>query len=331
MVDRVLARSGCRIDLAGGTFDIWPLGVLHADARTVNLAIDVAVEVALARRSSGYVFVLGDVEHRASSLEEMLAHRDTSLFAVIAEAFDLPPVEARFTSASPRGGGLGASSAIAASLIAACERLLGLPERRALERAMLGRDLEARLMGLPTGFQDHLPPMLGGALEIAYRPGGDEVRRLDVDLDRLAECLTIVYSGQSHFSGRTNWEVVRRRLEGDERTRDLFSRICEVSMAMAPALEAGDFEAVGRLVGEEWSSRSQLAAGVSTERIEDILTAATSAGSWGGKAGGAGGGGCLVLLHPAEAVGKVREAAAAAGGEVLDARPTGEGLRVVAE
>ena len=47
MPDRVVARCGCRIDLAGGTLDIWPLGQLHRGARTVNLAIDVPVTVEL--------------------------------------------------------------------------------------------------------------------------------------------------------------------------------------------------------------------------------------------------------------------------------------------
>ena len=40
MADRVIARTGCRIDLAGGTLDIWPLGLLHDGAVTVNVAVN---------------------------------------------------------------------------------------------------------------------------------------------------------------------------------------------------------------------------------------------------------------------------------------------------
>ena len=39
----MLARSWCRVDLAGGTLDIWPLGLLHPGAVTVNLAVDLPV------------------------------------------------------------------------------------------------------------------------------------------------------------------------------------------------------------------------------------------------------------------------------------------------
>ena len=266
--------------------------------------------------------------HEAGSLDELIGHPDTALLALTASALGLGPAEMRLTSASPRGGGLGGSSAIGAALIAAVEALEERAESSALERAMLSCNLEARLMGFPTGLQDQLPPLLGGALEIRYRPGGTEVRRLAVDLDRLAESLTVVYSGRSHLSGRTNWEVVRRRIDGDPRTVELFEGICRVARALPDALEAGDLERVGRLVGEEWSCRRELADGVATAELDTILAAAHEAGAWGGKAGGAGGGGCVAVLHPASAGEAVRRAVADAGGTVLAAPPLAHGVRV---
>lgn len=328
MTNHVVARTGCRIDLAGGTLDIWPLGLMHAGARTVNLAIDVSVRVELHRRESGYLVRSGDREYRVEELDELRTEPDAALVAVIGGAIDLPPVRIEFESASPRGGGLGASSAIGVALIAAAERLTGARERSAMERAMLVRDLEARLMGRPTGIQDQLPPLLGGALEIVYRPGGDEVNQLDVDLESLARRMTLFFSGKSHVSGDTNWQVIRNRLEGDRRTTELFERITEVSRSLASSLIRNDFEEVGRLVGEEWSARRQLAEGVSTPEVEGILEAAVGAGAWGGKAGGAGGGGCVVVLHPAGRADSVRQAAVAAGGTVIPGAPTSEGLQL---
>ena len=304
------------------------MGLLFEDARTINLCLDVPVEVELSRRGSGYVVDQGGVEHRAADLDELLHEPDAALFAVIAREVGLPPVTARLSSASPRGGGLGASSAISVALIAAAERLGGGAESEPMERALLVRDLEARLMRFPTGLQDQLPPLLGGALEIVYQPGGDAVRRLKVDLEELARRLTIVYTGRGHFSGETNWQVIRRLLEGDRRTNELFSGICQVAIAMGPALEAGDFARVGKLLAREWSCRSQLAEGVSTPEIERLLSATIDAGAWGGKAGGAGGGGCVVVLHPPGRRDQVRLAAVEAGGTIVDAAPTGAGMKV---
>ena len=40
MPEQVEARAPTRIDLAGGTIDLWPLQLLHHDPVTVNAAID---------------------------------------------------------------------------------------------------------------------------------------------------------------------------------------------------------------------------------------------------------------------------------------------------
>ena len=37
---KIIAKSPCRVDLAGGTLDIWPLYLHHANAVTVNFAVD---------------------------------------------------------------------------------------------------------------------------------------------------------------------------------------------------------------------------------------------------------------------------------------------------
>src|SRR5262245_22037070 len=189
MIDRVEATAPCRVDLAGGTLDIWPLGVLHRGARTVNVAVSLAVRVVVTRRDRGWLVTQDDSRIEAAERAELLVSPESALIGLVAEHFDLPPVEISLSSASPRGAGLGASSALAVALIAAVERALGVPASPAPAVVHLARDLEARLMGLPTGIQDHYPAMLGGALEIRHRPGGEEVRRLTVDLAALGRCL----------------------------------------------------------------------------------------------------------------------------------------------
>src|SRR3990172_12493297 len=47
------ARSPSRIDLSGGTLDLWPLYLLIDEAATVNLAIDLHTEVAVAPSTDG--------------------------------------------------------------------------------------------------------------------------------------------------------------------------------------------------------------------------------------------------------------------------------------
>jgi D-glycero-alpha-D-manno-heptose-7-phosphate kinase len=327
---RVTVRSWCRVDLAGGTLDIWPLGLFHPGARTVNVAIDLAATVQL-RPADLYRVRQGDSLVEAASAAELRAHPEAALVGVAAAELGLPPMEIELSSQSPRGGGLGASSAMVVALITAAEKFLGKEPSTPMMRVRLARDLEARLMSLPTGMQDHYPGLLGGALDICMKPGGEVVRRLPVDLEALGDRLLVVYSGISHFSAGQNWQVVRRRLDGEQESVELFAGIAQTAAELAEALEAGDFPQVGALMGREWSFRRRLAEGVSTPELERLLDAAREHGAWGGKACGAGGGGCLALLCPPERRADVTAALEAAGGQVLQARPTGEPLAVTAD
>jgi D-glycero-alpha-D-manno-heptose-7-phosphate kinase len=324
----VTVKAWCRVDLAGGTLDIWPLGLFHPQARTVNVAIDLAVTVGLRPRPSGYRVLQGESVVEAASADELARQPDAALLGVAAAALGLPPFEAALASESPRGGGLGGSSAILIAFLAAAEAAFDRPLLPPDRQVALAHDLEARLMELPTGIQDHYPAILGGALEIRPQPGGERVRRLAVDLDALGESLLVVYSGQSHFSAGNNWQVVRRRLEGEPEVTKLFEGIAATAAELAPALEAGDLPRVGELMSREWSDRRRLAEGVSTPVLEDLLRAAAAAGAWGGKACGAGGGGCLAILGPPERRSAIAAALEGAGGQVLRARPTGAGLQI---
>src|SRR6185312_10947548 len=107
-------RAWCRVDFGGGTLDIWPLGLLHPGARTVNVAVDLAVTVKLRPAADGrYLVRQKESLVEAASASELARHSETDLIGVIATALELPPFEVSLASESPRGGGLGASSAMA--------------------------------------------------------------------------------------------------------------------------------------------------------------------------------------------------------------------------
>lgn len=327
----VRALSWCRVDLAGGTLDLWPLGLLHPDSCTVNVAIDLPVAVTLRHRREGYELIQDGRRSAAASLEELARIEDGRLAGLVAGFLGLPPATIELASGSPRGGGLGASSALVVALLAAGRAFQGQPAGDAHFLAAVARDLEARLMGLPTGIQDHYPGLLGGALELTYPPGGHRVATLATDLESLGASLIVAYSGQSHFSAGANWQIVRRRLEAEPETTAFLGGIGRVARQLSEALSAGDLPEVGRLLSEEWSQRRRLADGISTARLEELLTAGLAAGAWGGKACGAGGGGSLAFLAPPEARRAVVAVLEGLGAEVIDTRPTTRALEVTVE
>ena len=246
------------------------------------------------------------------------------------EALALPSATIVTASRSPRGAGLGASSALAVALLAAAEVAEhGELRRDPLARARFARDLEARLMGLPTGLQDHLPAQVGGALALEHEPGGERLRRLAVDLEALGERLLVAYSGQSHFSAGANWSVVRGRLDGDAAIVARLDRIRDAARALPAALEAGDWAGAGELMAREWDARRGLSPEVSTPLLEALLERSRALGAWGGKACGAGGGGCVAVLAPPEQGAAIRAAWRELGARPLEgAGPTARGFEI---
>lgn len=308
--------------------DIWPLGLLHRESCTVNVALDLAVRVEMVRTSHGYRICQGESVVEASTLEDLAATEEGALAGLIALELDLPPVEVKIHSASPRGGGLGGSSALAIAFIAAAEAIRGGVESSAKFRAALARDLEARLMGLPTGRQDHFPALMGGVLEIRHEPGGEQVRQLAVDLAAFGRSLLVVYTGQSHFSAGSNWRMIRRRLDSDPETIRCFDGIRDAAREMADAVERQQWTRAGELMSQEWFWRRQLAEGISTPAIENLLEVAKNTGAWGGKVCGAGGGGSVVFLCPPDRRQAVADILTVQGGQVLPTRPVAEALQV---
>src|SRR5688572_28994848 len=54
---RVHSKAPCRVDLAGGTLDIWPLYLFHDNSITVNFAIDLYATCTLEERRDGAISI----------------------------------------------------------------------------------------------------------------------------------------------------------------------------------------------------------------------------------------------------------------------------------
>jgi D-glycero-alpha-D-manno-heptose-7-phosphate kinase len=125
--------------------------------------------------------------------------------------------------------------------------------------------------------------------------------------------------------------MMRRAVDGEERTLNGLRAIAAIAGDMRAALVKGDLEAAARLLDREWSERRTLSPRVSTELTEKTMDAARRAGAAAGKVCGAGGGGCIVFLCPEEkraAVVAALESLSGDGVKVLPARPTSLGLQV---
>ena len=326
------ASAPARVDLAGGTLDLWPLHVLHPGSCTVNVAIDLRATCRVRAGATGFRVTVPDLgyERVVAEPRELLADPRGALAGAVLEALEIrEPREIELSSDVPFGSGLGGSSALtvamAAALSASVERSFEGPGR-----VDFVRDVETRVLGKPAGTQDYYPPLSGGVHTLEFEPGGVSVRRRDADPAAWLRHLTLFDTRAAHSSGMNNWEIFRARLEGDHQVAARLEDVRAAAREMAEAVEATDFRAMGAALGREWDARRRLAPVVSSPALEEAIAGARRAGAWAGKACGAGGGGCLVILAPADKTPAVREALSRlAGGRLLLVAPENRGLRML--
>jgi D-glycero-alpha-D-manno-heptose-7-phosphate kinase len=329
---RIHAYAPTRIDLAGGTLDIWPLYLFHPGAVTVNAAISRYTHAVVEpRRSRRITLVSRDSNTREefSSLKALTARRRFRL-PLLAELVRHFAPRRGFTlttwSEVPAGAGLGGSSALAVAIAAALAKFAGarmVPH----EWIAFSRDIEARVLGVPTGEQDHYPAVYGGVGAVHLDPGRTWREALPVNLAELERRLLLVYTGQPRRSGINNWEVLKRFLDGDPRVRRNFRGIASTSAAMREALRDNNWSRMTRLLEREWRTRRRNAPAIATPLIDRLIAVARRHGA-GGKVCGAGGGGCVVFLCPPAKRGALAQALAQAGATLLPFRLARRGVRV---
>jgi D-glycero-alpha-D-manno-heptose-7-phosphate kinase len=350
---RIESKAPTRIDLAGGTLDIWPLYLFHEGAVTVNCAITRYASCVIETASSRAILPSAGQASSARTRPEnsrriVLASRDTkreesfpSLEALCrARRYKLPLLAhlvrvfrptMGFTlttdSEAPAGAGIGGSSAMAVAICAALDRLTGAGLRRE-DWIHISRDVEAIVIRVPTGTQDHYPPAFGGAAAIVLAPGGERREALACNLEELERRLVLCYTGKPRQSGINNWEVFKRHIDGDRRVVQNLEKIAAVARQVRAALERNEWNEVGRLVREEWEFRRRNLRTISTPVIDRIISSARRQGALGGKVCGAGGGGCLTLVIEPGARVRVEAAVTAAGGTLLPLRIDRDGVQV---
>ena len=330
MAKRIVASAPTRIDLAGGTIDIWPLYLFHDGALTLNAAISLRAHAQIESRGDGRIELRSTDTNRtvtADRCAELDGGGDLSLLALLARHYEIEGVTVTTRGESPAGAGIAGSSALTIALCSALARWTNrsTDPDHILQVAM---NVECQTIRVPTGVQDYRPALYGGIAAIELRVDGIKRVALDVDARELERRIVLAYTGAPRHSGTNNWEITKRHIDGDAHIFACFERIRDTAVTMRRALQRGDWDEVGRQIAAEWENRKRLAPGVTTTTIDDLIARAAAAGATGAKVCGAGGGGCLFCYGPPESRPAIAEALAAGGARVLDYRIETEGFKV---
>ena len=309
-----------RIDLAGGTIDIWPLYLFHPGAQTINAAISLRARARITRRSDERIVIQSEdtsTTVEAERWQDLRDERRLRLLSLLVHFFEGHGITLTTSSDSPAGAGIAGSSALN---VAVCAALADWRRTHYEPEALMqiAMNIEAQAINVPTGLQDYRPALYGGlaALELDVRG----VRRvpLHVDLKELQRRMVLCYTGEPRNSGTNNWEITKKHIDGDRHIFDCFERIRDTAAIMRDALASSNWDGVGGAIAEEWQNRKRLAPGVTTPAIEQLIARATQAGATAAKVCGAGGGGCMFCFGPPERRAEIAEALAAGGARVLE-------------
>ena len=291
-----------RIDLAGGTMDIWPLYLFHLPAQTINIAIDQRASVRI-EQIPGLALDLRsedlDISMRLTSIDyitEVEPNHPLEIMLRLLEFFRPEGGLSITTSCkSPTGAGLGGSSAIA---LAVCGALNVLTNSRYCREELLviAKNIETQVLKVPGGVQDYYPALYGGLNSVILDVRGDSLMRYSPQLARsLQSRMVLVYTGQSRNSGANNWTVTKAHIDKDPKVWSCFDNIRKTTSSLEHALKTENFAVVPKYIEEDMENHRQLSSDIITEEMKEIIDYGKANGAKAAKVCGAGGGGCLLF------------------------------------
>lgn len=299
----LIARAPVRISLAGGGTDLAAyyeryggLVVSAAVAKYFYAIVEVTGRPGLQISSSDYHAFYRNPPGRMLAFDG-----DLSLPRAILHRFGIHSgVELFLASEVPPGTGLGSSSTVTCTLIKALSTLLGNPlsKEQVAEEACA---IEIDKLGMPIGKQDQYASAFGGINAISFTAQGTTVEPLNIsDQTRatLEHNLLLFFTGSSHNSATILAEQTKSSQQDHGQVVESLHGIKRLAEEARAALQAGNADAIGHLLHENWERKKRLATGISNQAIDQAYSRARAEGALGGKIAGAGGGGFLMLYCP---------------------------------
>jgi len=327
----IKSSAPTRIDLAGGTLDIWPLHLFFGNAPTLNAAIDLYATVELIPRKDKRIVLRSQdlkLEDSFSSLNSLPENHPLELLTRTVK-FYAPKsgLEISTNCQAPQGSGIGGSSALNIALHGALNKFVGTKYNKQ-EMIEIARNIETQVIRVPAGCQDYFPAMYGGVRSV--NPGFVKIdtETLPVKPKELTRHIVLCYTGKPRNSGINNWEVTKKALDVDKKVIRHLSTIRDCALEMHQLLKKGRISGIASVFNKEWKARKQLAPTISTTHMEKLIKSAMKKGALAAKVCGAGGGGCVAFIVPPRKKQSLIDELNFQGGKVLPFQFVSRGLVV---
>ncbi|MCM1292609.1 MAG: bifunctional fucokinase/fucose-1-phosphate guanylyltransferase [Bacteroides sp.] len=337
----VWGRSPVRIDLAGGWTDTPPYSVV-CGGNVVNTAIELngqpPLQVFVKSCTEPHI-IIRSIDLGAS--ETVVDYDQLTDYNKVGSPFSLPKaalslcgfapqfcperypslrdqlkafgsgIEITLLSAIPAGSGLGTSSILAATVIAALADFCSLAwDTSELCRRTLALE---QILTSGGGWQDQYGGILQGTKLLQTSPGWNQEPRINWLPDGIftdaatATCHLLYYTGITRTAKSILAEIVKRMYLNSSENLELLDSMRNHAVDMARAIQRRDFDEYGRLLARTWQQNCRLDSGTNPPSVQAIIDRVSDL-LLGYKLPGAGGGGYLYMVaKDAEAASKVKK------------------------
>jgi D-glycero-alpha-D-manno-heptose-7-phosphate kinase len=337
MTALIRARAPLRLGLAGGGTDVSPYCDDFGGA-VLNVTIDRFAFASVSPRSDGLAsFTAADSGETETLAASGALPTDTGLRLhrgtynrIVRDYNDGRPLAIDLITHvdSPRGSGLGSSSALVVAMVEALCEYVGAP-RTDYEVARLAFEIERLDLGLNGGRQDQYAATFGGFNFIEFgaqdRVLVTPLRLKPAIVQELEASLLLYFTGASRDSSRIiDQQSAAMRAGGValEAMHDIKSN----ALAMKEALLLGRVDHMGELLNQSWGSKKATSNAVSNAMLESVIETGMGHGATAAKVSGAGGGGFVMFLcDPPRRIALTRALVEAGAGEAMICQFTTQG------
>ena len=332
---KIVSQAPCRIDLFGGTLDLWPLYLWFQPCATANVAVSIFTETVIEYEPKGNRIELhnsfGD-QHESTQLTFPLKPGDLpNPWKLVAHAlhFFAGNTQGIFRistrSDAPVGSGLAASSSQMISLVSAFNKALG-SGYTPLQLQSIAKDLESQVLRTPAGEQDYFPALFGGFGALTLGVGGVRHNKFSHMHELFQDQLLLFYTGSAHHSGLTNWDIYSAVINKEAKTNDALSAIARNSQVGMQAIQRSDSAQLLKCIREDWEIRKRFFPNLTTPGTDAAERILQKRGIDCYKVCGAAAGGCMFTFVTKEQRSLVAKELEEAGMTLLKAKLHNDGV-----
>lgn len=303
----IISRTPFRVSLFGGGSD-YPTWYRRHGGTVFGMAINKYCYISVRELPPFFEHKHRLVYSRMELVNDVSEIEHPAVRAVLEETGISEGLEIHHDGDLPARSGLGSSSSFTVGLLNAISALNGrmASKRQLAEEAIR---IEQEVICEHVGSQDQIWAAYGGMNRIDFNSDGSfSVSPIIVGAARRAQLMESMLLFFTGFS-RNASEVAKEKIANLNKRQDQVRAMASMVDEAISILESDDEPAlpIGRLLGESWRLKRELASGVSNSHIDEIYTAAIDAGAIGGKLLGAGRGGFMLFLAEPDKHAAVKE------------------------